>query len=858
MPSLARWAFVAGVCTYASTMARAASSPLTLVPVAERVEVQESGRSLGTIPIDTPLADRGPLALREVQVQGHRVIELRAPGKAGRTEVWLGEVAKGRLGELLHTRVGPIDADGETRWEIDLSPTGLIEYQVAARLHRCDGEPLRLFPRAFDFAKRRMVEASAPLPPPSATRIHARRDDPAAPQGRAHGAFHLTGTSSQLGVPPSPNALGPPSGAADGDPATAWFEGAPGDGRGETLLARSGRGPVPVTGIRILPGDARSAADYKSHGRPHTLTIITGRGEEQRFDVELPDDAGPDAHRSPIWIALPRPETTACVAVILREIVPGTTESTRAVTAISELEVFTDLDGPGGVERMIATLAQGDGCESLAADVADAAKGTPGTLSLVVAALPGASLAGRACLTEVLGRLGEPALFAMNAQAVGTLGAALAAALRGADRGLERRITLLAERLPASVAAPFGALLGDAAADVDDRARAARVLGSLPHNEGSDRLLDAAGSGPVEVRQIVRGTLAQPRAGRLEQVAAALAATPAGQADRRADLLLALGKLAATSPVDQASVEARERVRRELAALASAGTEPFAVRARAIEALGQQPGETTTLALGRLRSDVQDPLLRHFAARELARRQDPAALGALRAALDDPDPRVRETSVEALGQRRERSTSGLLIAAAKQEPWPFVRRSELRALARMCSPEATDLFVRANERDVDDVRRAALLGLVACQDPRAPEILLRVLGRARETPRLRGLAAEQLQILGDPKTTPELRAILERLINESQADLSLEGVVVAVARTLGATSGPEAVDAAERLLADPRPLFRRAAVDTLARLCAAPAAAATLQRLAAAGDGDELALAARTALRACSPRSGSR
>jgi HEAT repeat protein len=792
--------------------------------------------------------------MREVVVQGHRLIEVRTPSQAGRTEVWVAEIAKGRLAELLHTRVGPIDADGETSWEVELTPAGLIEYQTAARLYRCDGEPLRLFPRTFDFSARRMLEAAAPLPPPSSTRIRATRDDAGAPAGRPLGGFHVIGASSQLGVPPSPNALGPPTSAADGDPATAWFEGAAGDGRGETLLARSGRGAVPVTGIRILAGSGRSAADHKAHGRPRLLTIITGRGDEHRLDVELPDDsATPDAHRKPIWIPLPRPQTTACVSVVLREVTPGASAATKAVTAISELDVFTELAGAGEVDHLIASMAHGEGCEALVADLTEVISTSPAAVPAVVAALTRASPAGRGCLTEGLVRLGEPALRALDPESLTTLGAALAAGLRGTDREGERRVALLAGRLPAIVTPPIGALLLDEASDVADRGRAARILGAMASPEAGARLLEAVGRGPAELRQVVRALVAQPRPGALERVAQALAATPAGQPDRRADLVLILGKLAAASHPEHTAVEARDRIRAGFMPLASTPTEAFPVRARAIEAMGQQPGEDATLGLATLRAELEDPLLRHFAARELGRRREPGAVTALRAALGDPDPRVRETAVEALGQRRDRTAGGLLILAAKQEPWPFVRRAELRALSRICSTEAGDLFVRANERDVDEVRRAALLGLVACQDPRAPEILLRVLGRALEAPRLRALAAEQLGLLADPKTTRELRAILERLLNESQADLSLEGVVVALARALAAIGGPDAVAAAEQLLTDPRPLYRRAAVDTLGRLCAAPAAAAALQRITAAPDED-LALAARAALRSCGAR----
>ena len=83
----------------------------------------------------------------------------------------------------------------------------------------------------------------------------------------------------------------------------------------------------------------------------------------------------------------------------------------------------------------------------------------------------------------------------------------------------------------------------------------------------------------------------------------------------------------------------------------------------------------------------------------------------------------------------------MLIAAAKAEPWPFARRAQVEALSRTCGAPARELLARAMERDVDEVRRAALVGLVRCRDPRARPTLLATLKNRHASAALRELSA---------------------------------------------------------------------------------------------------------------------
>jgi HEAT repeat protein len=216
-------------------------------------------------------------------------------------------------------------------------------------------------------------------------------------------------------------------------------------------------------------------------------------------------------------------------------------------------------------------------------------------------------------------------------------------------------------------------------------------------------------------------------------------------------------------------------------------------------------------------------VLRYLAARELASSLSPSSLAALRAALDDRDPRVRETAALGLAQRSDRGGAPALMAATAHERWPFVRRAEMTALGTLCPPGGGAVLARADERDLPEVRRAALEGLARCRDPRAPALLLARLGRTAEDPEMRAVAARLLGGLGDRALAPRVAEILARLRTESQADVALEGVTLVTLRALTRLGGPEAVAGVRALLDDERTALRRAAADALGTLCDAAA-----------------------------------
>jgi len=281
---------------------------------------------------------------------------------------------------------------------------------------------------------------------------------------------------------------------------------------------------------------------------------------------------------------------------------------------------------------------------------------------------------------------------------------------------------------------------------------------------------------------------------------------------------------------------------------------PFELRARAVVALGALGAEGSPEALASPKAVSDDSVLRYLATRELGDLKNAGGAAdprpVLRAALDDQDPRVRETAALGLEKQGDVTAGSALITGAKQEPWPFVRRAELQALGRLCVSGGTDLMIRATERDVDEVRRAALIGLGRCRDPRARTIFLHTLKQHDENASLRALSAGLLAQSGDKGAAPEMAAALPAIVSESEADMALQGVVVAVLRALAHLGGPDAVNAAVTLAGDRRHPFRAEAAEALGTLCDPGPGSAALRSLGAAGD-PLLARAAERAQKRC-------
>lgn len=148
-----------------------------------------------------------------------------------------------------------------------------------------------------------------------------------------------------------------------------------------------------------------------------------------------------------------------------------------------------------------------------------------------------------------------------------------------------------------------------------------------------------------------------------------------------------------------------------------------------------------------------------------------------------------------------------------------MRRAEVEALGVLCGAAGRDLLMRAIERDVDDVRRTALVGLTRCRDKRAPGALLQLVRTRRMNPSLRELAASLIGEWGDRHVTDTLAEQLPALVNESEGDLAAEGIVIAAIRSLGHSGGAGSAAILATLTRDEKHAYRQPAIESLGLLC---------------------------------------
>jgi HEAT repeat protein len=794
-----------------------AGEPTVVNEAGGSVVLKDGEKTLASFAPKTAKAVRGPATLRTAMASGHALLEVRIPvlaEGAKREEVWIAERAASGINVIWWNLAGARDADGETALVVTVSDRGVEEYQTAARLSRCDGAPVPLFRRTWDFASRGFRAAAPELPPRATTAVLAHRGG--APEGKPLGGFFFSSASGYSAGGGDAAKLKPPVAVNDGNPATVWTS--DGEGRGQLLTARSSGG-FPIIGLRVLTGDTSSEKSFRASAKPRRLSLIFGRDAAQNVEVDLVEDAdlGVRRYREPYWVALPNPVTSTCVTVMIRE-----STSEKSPLSIADLDVLTVLDGPQAADRLVSDLAQGTSC--VARQPLLVQLGAPALAKVAAAIVHAGPGVGRECLVAALA-----ALVAAGTQPSAETASALVAALSRSTNEEERTVFKL---LPGMVGAPvdaIAAVLADDKRPDEDRARAARVLANMGQTEARAALLRAVGRGGPFLRKSLRAVASGLSSPALATALAALEATPTGETGRRADLVLIAAYLAKREAELRPAALAALRARLH-------GAAPFEEQARAIQGLGLLRDPAANDALVDVRAHSADGVLRSLAVGELASAEGASVLPALRTALDDADPRVRETAAEGLGRRNDKSAAKAILEGAKQEPWPQVRRAEIVALGQLCVEEGNDLLVRAFQRDVEEVRQAALVGIAHCYQVKSTGTLLRTLGRLAESADMRSLAARLLGERKDPRTVPGLTEVLTRLRTESQADLSLEAVIADSAMALANIRSAEAISALVGLLSDTRASVQRIAVEALGVVCDPGKGAEALHRAATSKD----------------------
>jgi HEAT repeat protein len=795
--------------------------------------IKDGEHVLARLAPKTTKDQRGPATVKSVTSAGHNLVEVRLPvlgDPPTRQEVWIGERIGAAASVLWSGMVGARDADGETTLDVQASAEGVEQFQTARRLSRCDGQPVRLFRKRWNFASHKFVPAAADLPARASATVEARRGG--APTGKSSSGFFFSAASSSPGAESDAARLKPPAAVNDDNPDTVWMS--DGEAPGQTLTARSSAG-FPIIGVRLLPGDTRTEKSYRASAKPRHVTLVFGK-DEQNVDVELLEDAdgGGKRYREPFWIALPRPVVSTCVTVIVRD-----ASNYKAPMALADMAVLTELDGPNAADRLVEDLGHANRC---AARLPLLIPLGATALAKVAAAIPKTPPGmGRECLVEALAEL-----LASGEKSGPKIAAALVATLDHASDQEDKTILALLPTMAGVSVPAIAAVLVDEKRSDDDRARAARVLATMKGSEATLALLANVGRGSSALRKSMRAAASTAKAPAEAAALEALKNTPAVEHERRADLLAIVAALAEGEPTFRSAV---------LLALQNAlhSDASFEERARAIAGLGALHDPAAVTALINVRTHAGDGVLRSLATNELASSSGADVLPSLRDALSDADPRARETAAESLGRKHDQDAAKRLVDGAKQEPWPSVRRAEIEALGDLCVAEGNALLIRAFERDSEEVRQAALVGIARCYGPKAIGTLLRTLGRQAESADLRSLAARLLAQRKDVRLVPGLKEVLARLLRESEADFSLEAVVADVAMALADLRTPEAISALISLLSDPRVSTKRIAIDALAMICDPTQGAAALH--AAAGNKDDaVSIPAGAAERTCNDR----
>lgn len=827
------------VVVVTATFATGPAVPATASPDAELPGPGAGAGPAADAPLPVPGARRGERSVALVLAWQERAL----------TRLWQGPV--GWRG------------DGEHSVHVAITPLGLLRYQARAEVARCDGQPVYLYPEAWDFRSGSFRPVyNAPRLPADAPVLTAAPDPPsnAGNAGNtgdaAASSFRTRAASAQAGAA-SAGDLVPPRELDDRDPGTVWRETLGGNGRGEIITLSTTLPQAAVAAVRIVPGDAGSAERFRRANRLHRVGLLVGK--ERAFWVDFPTD--PARAQKPVdtawWVILPAPVPAQCVTLVLDSVYPGTAASSPRTgdTVIAELAVLTTLDlAPEGAEAALIDRVRAGGAAGRSAARLLAQRG-PAAVAAVRRALEPGTLtdAERLRLRLVLAEIGDPATAPELAEGLADERASAA----------ERRDFLRAlVRLGSDAVPALAAVLVDEKAALPGRTSAARALGEITAPAARDALIAAGGRGPRSLRRTVALALGHRDPGDLDALLAALAeaerAPERPERAREADLWRAVGLL-----VRRAAAEDRARAMAAmLARLASASG--YELLGRLLGAAGPlgDPAllDAVASALARLpAAEPESKALHRIAAVALADSPLPAARGLLVDLLRAADPGVRRAAADALGRRSDADAASdqALITRLREDTWPRIRHLAAAALATRCgaAPAPAQALTAAITTDASvDVRRGALTALVTCRAPGIGALLLQTADSAKQPTPVRQRAITLVAVLGDRSLAPALVKLFGSLRGRAWSDAQALRLATAAAVTLGRLGDPAAVPPLLAAARDPAfPELQAAAITGLAEMC--PRQALSVFERARDSVQRSVSIAARSASRRCARQS---
>lgn len=563
------------------------------------------------------------------------------------------------------------------------------------------------------------VQRLSPAEREAAIRLTASRvaDDAAAPS-RVLSALGAT------------SAIGAPQALTDGRLDTAWAENRGGSGRGEFVVL-SAPANLPIAGFDLVltaPGTKVDAANV-----PRELWLVT---RSQVYHVTLPPEAATEAGAR-FRVTLPKPIQTDCVAQVLES---AFAERADSRVAVAELSVTSEFEGADAA-TLVGALA-GGGERARAAAAVLRGLGEP-AFAEIQKRFTSLDEGGRRLALDVIDSAPCEASVPVYLAAFGDK---IEAQRDHARQRLRRCGRVSADGLSAGLATAKGEAVARYANELalvaPDRAMnelTARLARANTNERRALRVALARGSSSPEARDAVRKLLADPN---VPNVAAL-------------DLLRALGARAPEFLPEAAA--ALERVAAEGSFRAR-----YLALGPAAELAPHDAGARALLARSLARQSGRDSWVR-VRALELAPRTE-AYVPAFVAALSDPNVRVREAAVQALGEGRLHTSAPSVIRVLEDDAWPLSRRAAAQALARFpAEPRGDDALLDALSDEAPSVRSAAAASLGARGVLRAADELRDHLEDPSERFEVRRAAAAALGALCDAKSADTLWTLARRV-----------------------------------------------------------------------------------------------
>lgn len=697
--------------------------------------------------------------------------------------------------------IGPVGRDGEYSVAVEATPQGLLRYQRAPGVSRCDGEDRLFIERYHPEAGAGAGTAAAggawhpapelALPEPSQLKdapvITATARGSNGTGGAPLGVYRFVAASAQVGVQRA-DLLAPPQELEDGKPATAWR--IPADARGAFATARADGAGHSVQALRITPAPPSQGA------LPRQLALVFSAreaGPRQRLLVDLSPQ-----NRDAQWVQLPAPIASSCLSLLITQPAPG-----GQPTALGKVAIFSELDADtsdAGLRRLAERAAGADFTSAEAAlrtlraliererSAPQRTTGAAALLNAVAAVLPGAQGAGRRRLHETLRALASGTPWPELAQT-------LVRALAQADPEERPLLWSAVEQLGPGVEPALLQLARDPQTNTAVRTEAVNRLGGRlggPASPAAVRtLLELIAAEPPTERSLQRGAVAglsqvlHCRAEDDPLLAIALSALPAPEVssgDKPGATAVTVSQLYSAARLVEALGQAltgcppaaRARLSGRLASLWPRPPGPqdlpagdatraaeheqaqFTLRYRilqSLERLAPPPSEAAAL-ISRVLAQDPEPVLRQAAARAAVAgaEQEPGgeAIKAVTQALADGDPGVRLAALSALGEHRLSAVRPATEQALRSDRWPQVRRAAAASRAAQCPPGAAQgaepvAALRHAVGDADEqVQRLALAGLGRCEGAAALDVYAERLKDADAAPALRSQACALL------------------------------------------------------------------------------------------------------------------